>query len=134
SLLLGYDLDPRDERRALVSYLAARDELPHRPLEEEVELLQVFADLSELSRNRPAGEETRANNRVHSPREYFHSYLQCLDVDRAALPETFRQRLARVLAHYGVDGFERTPELEEAVFRIFLAQQRAAADVKVIVT
>ncbi|MFF5214546.1 biotin carboxylase N-terminal domain-containing protein [Micromonospora sp. NPDC000442] len=134
SLLLGYDLDPRDERRALAAYLAARAELPHRPLEDEVELLQVFADLSELSRNRPAGEETRADTRVHSPREYFHTYLQCLDVERAALPETFRQRLARVLAHYGIDDFERTPELEEAVFRIFLAQQRAAADVKVIVT
>ncbi len=39
-----------------------------------------------------------------------------------------------MLAHYGVTDFERTPELEEAVFRIFLAQQRAAADVSVIVT
>ncbi|MDG4798834.1 biotin carboxylase N-terminal domain-containing protein [Micromonospora sp. WMMD1082] len=134
SLLLGYDLDPRDERRALAAYLAARAELRHRPLAEEVGLLQVFADLSELSRNRPAGEEGRADTRLHSPREYFHTYLQCLDVDRAALPETFQHRLARVLAHYGVDDFERTPELEEAVFRIFLAQQRASADVTVIVT
>ncbi|MFU8872876.1 carboxyl transferase domain-containing protein [Micromonospora sp. SL4-19] len=134
SLLLGYDLDPRDERRALSNYLAARAELSHRPLEEEVELLQVFADLSELSRNRPAGEEARADTRVHSPREYFHTYLQSLDVERAALSDTFRNRLARVLAHYGVNDFERTPALEEAVFRIFLAQQRASADVSVIVT
>ncbi|SCF05659.1 Acetyl/propionyl-CoA carboxylase, alpha subunit [Micromonospora viridifaciens] len=133
SLLLGYDLDPRDERRALSNYLAARAELSHRPLEEEVELLQVFADLSELSRNRPAGEETKADNRLHSPREYFHTYLQSLDVERAALSDTFRNRLARVLAHYGVHDFERTPALEEAVFRIFLAQQRTSADVAVIV-
>ncbi|WP_406109146.1 carboxyl transferase domain-containing protein [Micromonospora globbae] len=133
-LLLGYDVDPHDERRALTAYLAARAELGRRPLEEEVGLLQVFADLSELSRNRPLGEETRADTRVHSPREYFHAYLQCLDVDRAALPDTFRTRLARVLAHYGVEDFERTPALEEAVFRIFLAQQRASADVSVIVT
>ena len=37
-------------------------------------------------------------------------------------------------AHYGVrDGsLERTPELEEAVFRIFLAQQRGAADAAVV--
>jgi acetyl/propionyl-CoA carboxylase alpha subunit/acetyl-CoA carboxylase carboxyltransferase component len=134
SLLLGYDLDPRDERRALSNYLAARAELSHRPLEEEVELLRVFADLSELSRNRPAGEETKADTRVHSPREYFHTYLQSLDVERASLSDTFRNRLAQVLAHYGVDDFERTPALEEAVFRIFLAQQRASADVSVIVT
>ncbi|MGI5239462.1 carboxyl transferase domain-containing protein [Dactylosporangium sp. CA-139066] len=134
SLLLGYDLDPRDERRALSSYLAARAELGRRPIEEEVGLLRVFADLSELMRNRPAGEESRADTRVHSPREYFHAYLQSLDVERAGLPETFRTRLARVLAHYGITDFERTPALEEAVFRIFLAQQRAAADVTVIVT
>ncbi|MFE9654263.1 carboxyl transferase domain-containing protein [Micromonospora sp. NPDC006431] len=133
SLLLGYDLDPRDERRALSHYLAARSELTRPPLEEEVELLQLFADLSELSRNRPVGEETRADTRVHSPREYFHAYLQCLDVERAALPDAFRNRLARVLAHYGVKDFERTPALEEAVFRIFLAQRRASADVSVIV-
>ncbi|MGE5829935.1 MAG: biotin carboxylase N-terminal domain-containing protein, partial [Micromonosporaceae bacterium] len=134
SLLLGYDLDPRDERRALSTYLAARAELGHRPIEEEVGLLQVFADLSELSRRtRPADEENQGDTRVHSPREHFHAYLQCLDVDRAALPDTFRHRLARVLAHYGVGDFERTPALEEAVFRIFLAQQRATADVSVIV-
>ncbi|GAA0713439.1 ATP-grasp domain-containing protein [Dactylosporangium roseum] len=133
SLLLGYDLDPRDERRALSGYLAARAQLSHRPLEEEVELLRVFADLSELSRNRPAAEEARADTRVHSPREYFHTYLQSLDVERAGLSDTFRSRLARVLAHYGVRDFERTPALEEAVFRIFLAQQRASADVSVVV-
>ncbi|BCJ76532.1 fused acetyl/propionyl-CoA carboxylase subuit alpha/methylmalonyl-CoA decarboxylase subunit alpha [Catellatospora sp. IY07-71] len=133
SLLLGYDLDPRDERRALSAYLAGRAELGHRPIEAEVGLLQVFADLSELSRNRPAGEESRADTRVHSPREYFHTYLQSLDVERAGLPDTFRQRLARVLAHYGIESFDRTPALEEAVFRIFLAQQRSSADVAVIV-
>ncbi|MEV6932363.1 carboxyl transferase domain-containing protein [Dactylosporangium sp. NPDC051485] len=133
SLLLGYDVDPRDERRVLSAYLAARAELGRRPLEQEVELLRVFADLSELSRNRPAGDETKADTRVHSPREYLHAYLQSLDVDRAGLPEAFRARLARVLAHYGVEDFERTPALEEAVFRIFLAQQRAAADVRVVV-
>ena len=134
SLLLGYDLDPRGEARLLSDYLAARAELSHRPLEAEVELLRVFADLAELTRNQPAGEEIQADDRVHSPREYFHMYLQSLDVDRAALPDTFRSRLGRVLTHYGIDGFERTPALEDAVFRIFLAQQRAPADAAVIVT
>ncbi len=103
-------------------------------LAEEIELLTVFADLSELSRNRPAGEESSAGSRVHSAREYFHTYLQSLDAERAGLSETFQKRLARVLGHYGVpDGtLERTPELEEAVFRIFLAQQRGAADAAVV--
>ena len=69
---------------------------------------------------------------MHSPREYFHTYLQSLDVERAGLPETFQVRLRRVLGRYGVAGLERTPELEEAVFRIFLAQQRAPADVAIV--
>ena len=56
SLLLGFDVDPHDERRALDDYLAARraaNDDGHRPLAEELELLDVFADLAELSRNRP---------------------------------------------------------------------------------
>ena len=134
SLLLGFDVDPHDQRRTLAGYLAARGELgePGRPLAAEVGLLQIFADLSELSRNRPAGEDISAGHPVHSAREYFHAYLQSLDVERAGLPEIFQGRLRRVLGHYGVAGLERTPELEEAVFRIFLAQQRASADVAVV--
>ena len=37
-----------------------------------------------------------------------------------------------MLRHYGVTDLERTPELENAVFRIFLAQRRASADVAVV--
>jgi len=137
SLLLGFDVDPHDERRVLADYLAARKELAatgQRPIADEVELISVFADLSELSRNKQAGEETSGDTHVHSAREYFHTYLQSLDVDRAGLPETFQGRLAKALGHYGVAELERTPELEGAVFRIFLAQQRAASDATVVTT
>ena len=135
SRLLGYDLDPHDENRALNDYLAARAELVRRgerPVRAELELLRVFADLSELSRNRPVDSERSAETHVHSPREYFHTYLQSLDVDRAGLSEVFQERLARALAHYGVSDLERSPELTEAVFRIFCAQQRAAGDIGVV--
>ncbi|MCY1143126.1 ATP-grasp domain-containing protein [Actinoplanes sp. Pm04-4] len=131
SQLLGFDADPLDERRVLADYLAAASETGHRPLAGEVELIEVFADLAELSRNRPAGEET-SDTHVRSAREYFHTYLQSLDVERAGLPESFQARLAKALGHYGVKELERTPELEAAVFRIFLAQQRAAADASTI--
>jgi acetyl/propionyl-CoA carboxylase alpha subunit/acetyl-CoA carboxylase carboxyltransferase component len=137
SLLLGFDVDPHDEGRVLADYLAARQELAsagQRLLADEVELLSVFADLSELGRSKPAGAEPDADTHVHSAREYFHTYLQSLDVARAGLPEVFQDSLARALGHYGVSGLDRTPELEEAVFRIFLAQQRAASDATVITT
>jgi acetyl/propionyl-CoA carboxylase alpha subunit/acetyl-CoA carboxylase carboxyltransferase component len=135
SLLLGFDIDSQDEKRLLASYLAARAELVAKGKHElagEVELLRLFADLSELSRNRPAGEESKSDSAVHSPREYFHTYLQSLDPARSGLSESFQQRLRHVLSRYGVEGLDRTPELEDAVFRIFLAQQRASADVAVV--
>ncbi|WP_030171550.1 carboxyl transferase domain-containing protein [Spirillospora albida] len=134
-LLLGFDVDPHDERRVLDDYLAARAAAAregHRPLAEELELLDVFADLAELGRNLPAGEDGTGDGHVHSAREHFHTYLQSLDVERAGLPEGFRSRLAKALGHYGVADLERTPELEAAVFRIFLAQQRASADAAVV--
>ena len=100
-------------------------------LRTELDVVRVFADLCELTRNKPAAEET-SDERVHSPREYFHSYLHSLDVDREHLPDAFRERLARVLSHYDVTDLDRTPALEEAVFRIFLAQQRSSADLIVV--
>ncbi|GAA3933965.1 biotin carboxylase N-terminal domain-containing protein [Actinomadura viridis] len=135
SLLLGFDVDPHDERRVLDDYLAARPAAAadgHRPVAEELELLEVFADLAGLSLNRPAGEDGGGDGHVHSAREYFHTYLQSLDVERAGLPEAFQAKLAKALGHYGVTDLERTPELEAAVFRIFLALQRASANATVV--
>lgn len=137
SLLLGYDVDPHDERRVLDGYLAARRKITEgsgRPLAEELELVDVFADLAELSRNRPTGEDGGGGSHVRSAREHFHTYLRSLDVEQAGLPEAFQAKLAKALGHYGVTDLERSPELEAAVFRIFLAQQRASADATVVTT
>ncbi|NUS04328.1 MAG: fused acetyl/propionyl-CoA carboxylase subunit alpha/methylmalonyl-CoA decarboxylase subunit alpha, partial [Nonomuraea sp.] len=135
SLLLGFDVDPHGERQVLDGYLAARQAVideGHRTLAEELDLIGVFADLAELSRNRPAVEDGSGEGHVHSAREHFHTYLQSLDVERAGLPEPFQARLAKALGHYGVTELERSPELEAAVFRIFLAQQRAGADAAIV--
>ncbi|OUC97168.1 biotin carboxylase N-terminal domain-containing protein [Streptosporangium minutum] len=133
SLLLGFDADPHDHKRVLSDYLAARAELGGRPLEGELDLLTVFADLSELSRNKPGGElDVEPDSPVHSPREFFHSYLRSLDVERAGVTESFQAKLTKVLAHYGIADLDRTPELEAAVFRIFLAQQQMSTDVAIV--
>jgi acetyl/propionyl-CoA carboxylase alpha subunit/acetyl-CoA carboxylase carboxyltransferase component len=124
-LLLGFDGDAADRERLLHGWLAARAELGGQPQPGEPELLTVFADLSELSRNRPGNDlQAEPGEVVHSPREYLHSYLQSLDVERAGVTEGFQARLKRMLGHYDVAAFDRTAELETAVFRIFLAQQR----------
>ncbi|MEV0717855.1 carboxyl transferase domain-containing protein [Asanoa sp. NPDC050611] len=132
-LLLGYDGDVRDHRRVLAGYLTARADLGGQPSAGELELFTVFADLSELSRNTPSGEpDAVPDSPVHSPREYFHAYLQSLDVERAGVTSSFQAKLTTVLAHYGIDGLDRTPALEAAVFRIFLAQQQMGTSVKIV--
>jgi acetyl/propionyl-CoA carboxylase alpha subunit/acetyl-CoA carboxylase carboxyltransferase component len=135
AIMLGYDTDPATERRTLTGYLDAREEARaagHDVLAGEIELLRMFAELAELSRNRPGGGDEHTELRVHSSREHFHTYLQSLDLDRHGLGEHFGRRLGSVLARYGVTELDRTPELEEAVFRIYLAQRRSTADVQLV--
>ncbi|WP_194921491.1 ATP-binding protein [Catenulispora rubra] len=139
SLLLGFDVDPHDEDRILEAYLEARTtagEQGLRPRAGELGLIEVFADLADLGQNRPAGAEKdeAGESQLHSAHEYFHTYLQSLDVERAGLPESFQAALRKALAHYGITELDRSPELEAAVFRIFLARQRAATDATVVTT
>jgi len=134
AMLLGFDIDPADDGDTLQRYLRARDTTVaagQSAVAAELSLLQLIADFAELSRNRPADEERHTENRVHSPKEHFHTYLQSLDLDRGALPPSFRDKLGRVLTHYGLLDFDRTPALEQAVFRIFLAQQRSIPDIAI---
>ncbi len=135
AMLMGFDADPRDDGRVLEDYLAARDELTaagQDVVADEIPLVGLFADLAELSRNRGASSEESTELRVHSDKEHFHRYLQSLDADRADLPAQFKDRLATVLGHYGITDLTRGRALEEAVFRIFLAQQRFATDLGVV--
>jgi acetyl/propionyl-CoA carboxylase alpha subunit/acetyl-CoA carboxylase carboxyltransferase component len=132
-LLLGFDGDTAERKRLLAGYLEARDELGGQPVQGEPELLSVFADLSELSRNRPGSDlDAEPGSAVHSPREYFHSYLQTLDIERAGITEIFEVRLKRMLGHYGVTSLDRSPQLETAVFRIFLAQQKITDNAEIV--
>ncbi len=137
SLIMGFDVDVEGARRLVAEFERARDQLPPddpEVLHGELEILTIFADLAELSRNWPATEreeleEEEEGERVRSPREHFRSYLHSLELEREGLPETFRARLTRALARYGVHDLERGPELEEAVYRIFLAHQRVPSQV-----
>ena len=133
SLLLGFDVDPRPRPAAArAADLRRGPSCPPttpRLLAGEVGILQIFADLSELWRNRRVPGESQADDEAavdaeaaRNPQEYFHAYLRSLDVDAEGLPESFRVKLRRALAHYGVDDLEPSPDLEAALFRIFLAQ------------
>ncbi|HWC23264.1 MAG TPA: carboxyl transferase domain-containing protein [Flexivirga sp.] len=131
SALMGYDVTPDDRLKTLHAYLDERGTTA-APSDDELALLDMFADFAELSRNRPAREESHSELRVHSSREHFQTYLRTLDLERGDLPQSFRDKLLRVLRHYGITELDRTPQLEEALFRIFLAQQEVG-DVEIAV-
>ena len=136
-LVLGYDIDEREARPLLAALAAARNELPPDDpgvLAGEIAVLQIFADLSSLYRNRrgadvrpgrdreidPAGEEAR------NPQEYLYAYLRSRDAAAEGLPESFRARLRRALGHYGVTELEPGASGRDRAAR---AAQRAVPDV-----
>src|SRR5690242_5017500 len=148
SLVLGYDVEEAEAGRQLRRLAAARDALPAddpRVLAGEAEILRIFADVSALWRNRRVPGESQDDDEAavdaeaaRNPQEYMHAYLRSRDADAEGLPESFRIRLRLTLAHYDVDDIELSPdqepspELEAALYRIFLAHRRAAGYVPVV--
>jgi acetyl/propionyl-CoA carboxylase alpha subunit/acetyl-CoA carboxylase carboxyltransferase component len=128
SYLLGYDLDPGSvqtmlTRQRQLSETAAPSDTDLLRCEDD--LLDVFGDVSSLYRPR-ADIDPEVAIVTGSTQEYLLSYLQWLDADRAGLPDSYRQRLERALQRYGVQGLNRTPELEEAVVWMFHSFRRVA--------
>jgi len=134
AMITGYDVSAKRARGLIAEYGELRSGLAQDAelRRDELALLITFADLCELSRNRPTSAEEDSEERVHSPQEHFHTYLHSLDVEQERLPDAFRMRLSRALRHYGVADLDRSPELEEAVYRVFLAQQGAADQTPVV--
>jgi acetyl/propionyl-CoA carboxylase alpha subunit/acetyl-CoA carboxylase carboxyltransferase component len=135
SLITGYDVNGGRARILLKEYGDLRDGQSgddQELVEAELGLLDTFADICELSRNRPTLDEEGTDERVHSPREHFHSFLQSLDAEVEGLPTAFRAKITRALLNYDGATLEPGPELEEAVYRLFLALQRMENQVPVI--
>ena len=143
--MLGYDIDEREARPLLAALAAARAELPPDDpgvLAGEMAVMAIFADLASLSRNRRGPEDATAeidpaDEEARNPQEYLYAYLRSRDADAEGLPESFRSRLRRALAHYGVPDLTpsdelRGDQLNRALYRMFLAHRRAAAHVPVL--
>jgi len=132
SLVLGYDVDAAGARR-LVTQLEEQvpGSDPKLWLTHKLDILGTFADLAELSRDRPPVEADH-EERVHSPKEAFLAFLRSLDAEREGTSELLKQSLTRALAHYGVNSLEPSYELRDACFRIFLSHQRASIQIPVV--
>ena len=117
-LALGYDVTPAEAKRVVGEVMASPADL-----EREGRLLEVYADVRAL--NRPHAERERGGEALSSPQEHLHAFLRSLDAEAEGLPDRFVAQLERALGHLGVSGLERTAALEDAAYRLFLAQQRA---------
>jgi acetyl/propionyl-CoA carboxylase alpha subunit/acetyl-CoA carboxylase carboxyltransferase component len=142
SSVLGFDVDEQEARRQLRRLAAARADLAAddpQLLAGEAKILQIFADLSALWRNRRVAGESEADDEAavddeaaRNPQEYLHAYLRSRDADVEGLPESFRIRLRRTLAHYGITELAPSPGLDPALYRIVLAHRRAAAHAPIV--
>ncbi len=97
---------------------------------EALAILDAFADSAPSPPS--AATWTPTTRRRGSP-EHLNTYLRSLDVEREGLPQWFNDRLLRALAHYGVAGLDPSPALEDALLRIFVAQQRREEQLPIVV-
>ncbi len=126
-LVLGYDIDTDEVERMIADLHGECGDLlgcDASLIGAEHRLLGMFADLCAVSRARRFEDEGESAL-LQSSQEDFHAWLRSLDAE--GLPPQFVTRLRHALAHYGIEGLERTPGLEEACHRLFLSQQRADA-------
>ena len=125
--MLGYDIDTAEVERIVSDLHGECSDLParhHALVQDEHRLLAQFADLRALSRSR-RGEDEDEGELARSPQEHLHAFLGSLDAKVAGLPDHYAEELRSALRHFGIENLDRTPALEEACYRLFLAQQRA---------
>ena len=136
SLMLGYDVDPAEmqrvlsERGVICDCLPPEDEIMWRS---EEEILNIFVDISALYRRQPVEDGMEVLTR-RSTEEYLFTYLRDLDAKGEKLPAGFIDKLERMLAHYDVQSLDRSPKLEESLFRIGKSHQRMAQQVGAVLS
>jgi acetyl/propionyl-CoA carboxylase alpha subunit/acetyl-CoA carboxylase carboxyltransferase component len=126
--MLGYDVEAGEVRSILAglpSQIGALRGEDAYVLRLEQQLLAVFVDLVSLFRRRrsaldaPEGEDDGAEERLIT-------FLRTRSPTTGGLPPQFRAELGVALAHYGVQGLEPSPMIDEALYWIFRSRQRFA--------
>jgi acetyl/propionyl-CoA carboxylase alpha subunit/acetyl-CoA carboxylase carboxyltransferase component len=137
ALVLGYDIDPPALSAALQEWQAVNADLAidghAEALALEDRVLDAFVDICALFDRRP--EDDGSVRRAPTSNEsHLFSYLRTLDISDERLPAAFVTLLSRALAHHGVASADRSPELREALFRLYKAHQREDAAVVAVTT
>jgi acetyl-CoA carboxylase carboxyltransferase component/biotin carboxyl carrier protein len=128
-LMLGYDVDPAAVRRLLTETSVSSPSSSPSDTSREEEILRTFVDVVSLFRRQAGWELKLDDDGRRSSEEYLFTFLRDLDAHGAGLPPAFFYKLRRALGHYGVEGLDPSPELQESLFRIVIAHQRLAQQV-----
>ncbi|MDQ2960029.1 MAG: biotin/lipoyl-binding protein [Candidatus Dormibacteraeota bacterium] len=131
-LMLGYDVDGAFAEAALAEYeRVLREGSAHADtaLEHaEDEVLLAFADVCALSRRRPEGDDELGT--AQSIQEQLFYHLRSLDAKPS--PPALAEAIRRAVAHYGVAGLERSPQLEDALFWVVRSHLRSRIQIPVV--
>ncbi len=127
-LLLGWDVDAAAASKMTATWKSACAALPPGDptlLRAEQELLGIFADVQALFRRRRTDDDSDEHDLDRtSAEEHLFVYLRSVDSRGAGLPAAFLDKLSRALARYGVRSLDPTPELRDALVRLFKARAR----------
>ena len=130
-LMLGFDVDPKQDRRLLANWVGDGAINGSGMTQQEDEILNIFVDICSLFQRQPevdhrnSGEEPSAEN-------HLFSYLRMLDTGGEGLPKTFVDALRRALAHYGITSLDRSAELEQSLLWIYKSHQRVEQQIATV--
>ena len=115
-LILGYDVDPAGAASLGKDWRTRCGDGSHEEAlrDEEDRILAVFADVVSLDGPFPDDDGKPAGTDLVN-------YLRSLDARQDSLSPAFVRTLGRALSHHGVHSLDRTPALEEAVWRVYRA-------------
>jgi acetyl/propionyl-CoA carboxylase alpha subunit/acetyl-CoA carboxylase carboxyltransferase component len=131
--LLGYDIDDADARALSRERGARIAGLPRDDpgvLDREQDLLEIFADVAALSQRVPDDQD---DEHSRSFQEHLLTYLSILDPERSGTPGHFVRQLQRALARYGIQSMARTPDLEQALLRIYRSAGKMPAASSIVI-
>jgi acetyl/propionyl-CoA carboxylase alpha subunit/acetyl-CoA carboxylase carboxyltransferase component len=135
--ILGYDIDPSDSKQLLseqsaIYNLMAPDD--HELLQDENEILSIFADICLLFRRELDPAESQAQEeQVHSAEHDLFAYLRSRDTRVERLPNTFLDNLQRALAHYDVKSLEPSPELDASLLLMYKSHEHVNQQLAAII-
>ncbi|KAA3610669.1 MAG: ATP-grasp domain-containing protein [Calditrichaeota bacterium] len=145
NLFRGYDHDAAEIKNigAERNRLLASPELDERHLEKcEIEILQLFMDIVTLFRRSPLAHESQTIDGIDDlefagdlrlgSKEYLYSYLRNMAERSETMPDSFRFKLIRTLAYYGITSLQPGQNLDLSLYRICKSHQRMPEQIIVL--